>query len=60
MFFMHVVMLVVKICYVISDKEKYISLVVVVKHLDGVFGMFLFFGILKICGFVFVKINPIL
>ena len=58
---MHVVMLVVKICYVISDKEKYISLVVVVvKHLDGGFGMFLFFGILKICGFVFVKINLIL
>ena len=27
------------------------------KHFDGVFGIFWFFGILKICGFVFVKIN---
>ena len=30
------------------------------KHLDGVFRMFWFFGILKICGFVFMKINLIL
>ena len=27
------------------------------KQLHGVFGMLLFFGILKICGFVYVRIN---
>ena len=30
------------------------------KHLDGVFGMILFFGILKISGFVYVRMNFIL
>ena len=30
------------------------------KHLDGLFGMLLFFGILKRCGFVHVRKNFIL
>ena len=44
-------------CLPIFRLERPLTEKVKFKHLDGVFEMLSFLGILKICGFVYVRIN---